>query len=69
MSSVGGGVDGLSMTKALNKWVNLGIMKEREGGEFALLEVQEEGGAKFTGSRQGTILAHLLPPISPLTNE
>ena len=45
------------MTKALNKWMNLGIIKEEEGGEFVLLEVQEEGGVKPSASRQGWFFA------------
>ena len=56
------------MTKALSKWKSLGVIKEKEGGEFALLEVQEEGGVKPTTSRQGMLLAHLCP-VNPLTNE
>jgi anaphase-promoting complex subunit 2 len=47
------------MTKALNKWVNLGVIKGREGGEFVLLEVQEEG-VKLAVPRQGTFHPHLL---------
>lgn len=57
------------MTKALSKWVNLGVIKEGEGEEFVLLEVQEEGGVKPIASRQGTCIAHLLCPITTLTNE
>lgn len=48
------------MVKALNKWVSLGVIKEEEGGEFVLLEVQEEGGVKPPTSRQGTFVAYLL---------
>jgi len=44
------------MAKALNKWVNMGVIKEEEGGEFVLLEVQEEGGVKPSTSRQGALL-------------
>ena len=69
ISSVGGSVEESVMTKALSKWVNLGVIKEREGGEFVLLEVQEEGGVKPTTSRQGTFIVHLLYPVSPLTSE
>jgi len=44
------------MAKALNKRVNMGVIKEEEGGEFVLLEVQEEGGVKPQAtSRQGTV--------------
>ena len=60
ISSVGGAVDESVMMKALNRWVNLGIIKEEEGGEFVLLEVQEEGGVKPPTSRQGTFVTH--PP-------
>lgn len=48
------------MTKALNKWVSLGIIKEEEGGEFVLLEMQEEGGVIPSVSRQGTFVAYPL---------
>ena len=48
------------VTKALNKWVNLGAIKEDEGGEFVLLEVQEEGSMKPTTSRQGTFISRPL---------
>ncbi|KAF9783259.1 ubiquitin-protein ligase [Thelephora terrestris] len=54
-SSVGGTIEESAMTKALNKWVNLGVIKENEGGEFILLEIQEEGGAKPTASRQAVM--------------
>ena len=64
MSSVGGGIEESVMVKAINKWVNLGVVKEREGGEFMLLEVQEEGSAKLTTPRQGTFLARFLCLIS-----
>jgi len=43
------------MAKALNKRVNMGVIKEGEGGEFVLLEVQEEGGVKPPTSRQGMV--------------
>ena len=43
------------MAKALNKWVNIGVIKEGEGGEFVLLEVQEEGGVKPSTARQGAL--------------
>ena len=45
------------MAKALSKWVSLGVIKEEEGGEFVLLEVQEEGGVKPSTSRQGAFIA------------
>lgn len=48
------------MAKALNKWVNLGIIKEEEEGGFVLLEMQEEGGVKPSTSRQGTSAANPL---------
>lgn len=69
VSSVGGAVETLVMTKALNKWVNLGVIKEEEGGEFVLLEVQEEGGTKPSTARQGTF--GTCPPrrISLLTTD
>lgn len=60
ISSVGGGIEESVMTKALNKWVNLGVIKEKDGGEFVPLEVQEEGGAKLATPRQGTFLARFL---------
>ena len=60
ISSVGGVVDESVMTKALNKWVNLGVIKEEEGGEFVLLEMEEEGGVKPSTSRQGTFITN--PP-------
>jgi hypothetical protein len=66
---VGGAVDKSAMTKALNKWVNLGIIKEEAGEEFVLLEVQEEGGVKPSASRQGTFVAYTPCRISPLTTE
>lgn len=43
------------MAKALNKWVNVGVIKEEEGREFVLLEMQEEGGIKSSTSRQGAL--------------
>jgi len=49
------------MMKALNKWVGLGVIKEEQAGEFVLLEVQEEGAVKPSTSRQGTLIAYLLP--------
>jgi len=61
MSSVGGAVDEPMMAKALNKWVNIGVIKEEEGGAFVLLEVQEEGAAKPSTSRQGAIVASVVP--------
>ena len=51
ISSVRGSVDEPMMAIALNKWVNIGVTKEEEGGEFVLLEVQEEGGVKPPTSR------------------
>jgi hypothetical protein len=60
VSSVGGAVEESVVTKALNKWANLGVIKEDEGGEFVLLEVQEEGGMKPTTSRQGAFIVCLL---------
>lgn len=69
MSSVGGSIEEPAMAKALNRWANLGVIKEREGGEFVLLEVQEEGGVKPIVPRQGRLPAYLLYPIIPLTNE
>ena len=65
ISSVGGAVEKSVMTKALNKWVSLGVIKEEEGGEFVLLEMQE-GGVKPSTSRQGTFLP-ILSRISLLT--
>lgn len=59
VSSVGGAVEKSMMKKALNKWVSLGIIKEEEGGEFVLLEVQEEGGVKPSASRQGIFVVSL----------
>lgn len=67
MSSVGGAVEESAMIKALNKWVSLGVIKETEGGEFVLLEVQEEGGVKPTAPRQGTLISHFLSRIGLLT--
>ena len=61
ISSVGGAVEKSMMAKALSKWVSLGVIKEEEGGELVLLEVQEEGGVKPSISRQGTFVARLLP--------
>ena len=61
VSSVGGAVEKSMMTKALSKWVSLGVIKEEEGGEFVLLEVQEEGGVKPSTSRQGTFVAYFPP--------
>ena len=55
--------------KALNKWVNLGVIKEEEGGEFVLLEVQEEGGVKHSASRQGTFVADPTCRTNLLTTE
>lgn len=52
------------MTKALNKWVGLGVIKEDEGGEFALLEVQQEGGVKPSTSRQGVSVVYSPPDQS-----
>lgn len=49
------------MTKALNKWVGLGVIKEEEGGEFVLLEVQQEGGVKPSPSRQGMSVVYSPP--------
>ena len=48
------------MIKALSKWVSLGAIKEEEGGEFVLLEVQEEGGVKPSTSRQGMSVVYFL---------
>ena len=69
MSSVGGTVEESVMLKALDKWVNLGVVKEKEGGVFVLLEVQEEGGVKPTASRQGKFLPHRLCGITLLITE
>ena len=69
ISSVGGAVEKSTMTKALNKWVNLGIIKEEEGGEFVLLEMQEEGSVKPSASRQGTFVVDSLCRISLLTTD
>jgi len=43
LSSVGSSVDKSSVTRALNTWVELGVLKEEDDGEFKLLEVVEEG--------------------------
>jgi len=67
ISSVGGAVEKGMMAKALSKWVNLGIIREEEGEEFVLLEVQEEGGVKPSASRQGTFGIHPRRWISLLT--
>jgi len=66
MSSVGGAIDETMMAKALTKWVNMGVIKEEEGGEFVLLEVQEEGGVKPSTSRQGTVLRKI--PVERLVD-
>jgi len=59
-------VDEPMMAKALNKWVNMGVIKEEEGGGFVLLEVQKEGGAKPPTSRQGTVLQKI--PVERLVD-
>jgi hypothetical protein len=69
VSSVGGAVETPVMTKALDKWVNLGVIKEEEGGEFVLLEVQEEGGMKPSTARQGTFGTYPPRRISLLTTD
>ena len=57
------------MAKALNKWVNIGVLKEEEGGVLVLLEVQEEGSVKPPTSRQGMSDMVMLCRISLLTCE
>ena len=63
---MGGAVDESMMSKALNKWVNIGVIKE-EGGQFVLLEVQEEGGVKPSTARQGRSPVSL-PVEQPVDN-
>jgi anaphase-promoting complex subunit 2 len=52
LSSVGSSVDRTSVIRALNTWIDLGVLKEGDNDEYTLLEVIEEGAQPST-SRLG----------------